>query len=391
MKSQVTRLEQALMMWEEFMWCGSVMRRAADKMGVQILLEDALPAEGPYVHFRELRRHLLTIRNFDEFDTERFEVLLEAKAKYSRDHERSDHAPIELLAGRLAAWTTSSRRVYRIDADLQALLGATSLKSLTFNDIKFPFESFAIELEEPIYCPFSNRYFDFILYSPAQGRVGEDIRSRHAITFFNRDLDRWRPLSSRPIVERKLARGRVEEAAHELSAKRVGAKQNDMLAMHIIKGNPDVPILEILGWIGDMPEQEGVASRQVWQIVIGLAMYLKMLPPTSPHVGRWNLADPNQRMLGSLDKRAITDESEICSVTSVRKLSVEERKLFFDYASGRGDYELSAHFRIGYWHRPRGRGQDPNYPKTEWTHPTLVRRDRLPEGAIPGGSKVKIP
>ena len=175
-----------------------------------------------------------------------------------------------------------------------------------------------------------------------------------------------------------------------LDAKQVLSNDADMLMASMVKVEPGVLITELLGKIAEMPGKEGVASRQAWQIVIGLAMYLKMLPPTSPHHGMWISADPQQRLLGSLDHRAITDESEICSVSSMRRLSAGERQLFFDYANGRSGFEMPVHFRIGYWHRPKGRGQDPEYPKTEWTHPTLVRADRLPQGAVPGGSQVDV-
>lgn len=55
--------------------------------------------------------------------------------------------------------------------------------------------------------------------------------------------------------------------------------------------------------------------------------------------------------------------------------------------SQRSYHELCAHFRRGHWRRPPGQGDDPTASKTVWVRPTLVRRDRLPEGALPGGSE----
>ena len=395
--TKVARLEEALCMWEEHMWANSLLRQAAERVDNTYALERTLPLTGPVKHYRELRRHLLSIRSRAEFDKERFirPVTEEKTASVQdkdRDYNKYDVAagdgPTQVLPGQLAAWMTASRRVFRLDPDLQALLGATSLKDVTLSDVRLPFESFALALDEPIRCPFTGREFDLLLFSTLS--VMEEGVTEWAVTLFNRELQDWRPLASRAALEKKFRRGRYEEVGAELHRLNAHQRHLRMLSMHIVRGDSQVAITEMLDFMEELPKQEGVAARTAWQLIIGLAMYLRMLPADSPHRGSWTKADPDERLLGSLDHRAITDESEICTVTSLRRLSPEERTAFLDYASGRGGYEVSAHFRIGYWHRPRGFGDDPTHPKTEWTNPTLVRRDRLPEGAVPGGSEVTV-
>ena len=136
----------------------------------------------------------------------------------------------------------------------------------------------------------------------------------------------------------------------------------------------------------------GVSSvTQAWRIVYGLCLYLTSLPKNSVNMGTWEPVQKQNRPSATPDLSAITDESLICSVSSIRKLSHEDRELLFNQHSGhKGGYEVRAHFRMGHWRRPPRTAQDSEQQKTVWVQPTLVRRDRLPEGAIPHGTQLNL-
>lgn len=87
----------------------------------------------------------------------------------------------------------------------------------------------------------------------------------------------------------------------------------------------------------------------------------------------------------------MTNDADVCTVSSIYRLTPEERKLIGDHAvSRRGTVELCAHFRRGHWRRPPGKGDDPTAEKTVWVRPTLVCRDRLAAGSMPGGNRTDV-
>lgn len=118
------------------------------------------------------------------------------------------------------------------------------------------------------------------------------------------------------------------------------------------------------------------------RIVAGLCLYLTTLPTRTSHRSEWRPADS---LAKRPDPRAITTGAEVCLVSSVYELTAQEREVI-ERVGPRGYYELCCHFRRGTWRRKPGFGQDPTAPKVVHVRPTIVRKDRLPEGAVPGGS-----
>ena len=375
----VARLEQLLSVWEQTMWGLKIVQPYLSQLNPAIAA--GFPkTSGAITHHADFRRYLLSLQSMDDYDLYRFSVTggADTDSAFNKMSPQWTVQP-QMLAG----WVTSSRRVYNLDADLQALLGATSLKDLAMADLRQPFPSFGISLAEPIRDAAGAEH-DFILWSMVRYKDTDSFVP--AIAVFSKKLGKFKPLSNRAVIQRKADRGNVMDAGKMIMDSGCLLEGIGVIDGALLSPSEVVLVTDAL----EVLDREGSDStlRQATQIAIGLGLYLKMLPATSPHVSEWNYE--KGRLLGSLDHRAITDEAHVCSVSSTRKLSAEDRAMLFAFASGRGDYELSAHFRIGFWHRPRGKGQDPTYPKTEWTHPTIVRRDRLPEGGLPGGSQVDL-
>jgi len=120
------------------------------------------------------------------------------------------------------------------------------------------------------------------------------------------------------------------------------------------------------------------------RVVVGMCLYLKTLPSGSPHQSEWR---PVPRS-GLPDPKAISNEAQVCTVSSCYKLTTQERVMLGleGTKQEKALYELSCHFRAGHWRRPPGMGSDPTAPKTVHVRPCIVRKDRLQEGELPGGS-----
>jgi hypothetical protein len=120
----VRRLEQFLRSYDEFMWATGVASKGEELYG----RKPQFPLKGPLIHYPELRRHLLEIDNIGDFDIDRFFFELpKLSEKGTHESETVFLEPSVHGAWMLASWVTESRRVYNIDPDLQALLGATSI------------------------------------------------------------------------------------------------------------------------------------------------------------------------------------------------------------------------------------------------------------------------
>ncbi len=289
-----------------------------------------------------------------------------------------------VFAGQLAAWTHASRRVYQVDADLKAILGATSLEGLKSSDIHFPFESFGISLDEPIEGE-NGSTFDFIFYSPMIIKEGGKIQKFPAIRLLGTNLTKERSIP-REANDKKKARGKIEEANELLSRKALYRKQDYLDTLAVLAGFPESWSLLDLIKEFDQPQ-----TTQGWRIVFGLMLYLTMMADANVQAYTWQAAPQKAKMPLSYDKRSITDGASVCSVTSVRQLSREERTALNHFAQGGvASREMPFHFREGHWRRPPGKGSDPTWPKTVLVQPTVVRKDRKPDDAIAGGSLVLV-
>lgn len=387
----VRRLEQFLQSYDELMWAGATTSKGYELLGQ----EPQFPLKGPLLHYRELRKHLLEINGVDEFDTNRF--FFELPTINAEHNSFPKYGILEAStqgSWMVASWVTESRRVFNIDPDLQALLGATTLEKVLVDDIKLPFGSFGIQLEHPIHAPDEDRSFDLILYGMVpyvETETNTEV-AMPAIMLFSSKLDKWHPTTCRANVERKISRGKILDACALLANHRVSDRNTSGLyRVSACNPGPEGTVGDLLELINGKVEYGSSAVTQAWRIVFGLCLYLTSLPKDSPKVGAWESVEKSKRFGVTPDLSAITDESQICTVSSIRKLNDEDRELLFNQLSGRkAGYEVRAHFRMGHWRRPPRTAQDSDQPKTVWVQPTLVRRDRLPEGAIPHGAQVDL-
>jgi hypothetical protein len=362
--------------------------RAATK---QPLLYSAHPrAVQNYVHFRQYLLNRLNGKR--EFTIDDFGPP-DPKLLYSY----WSYVPL-LLSG----WCGHSRRIYQIQPELQKVLEHTSLRDMTWEDIHLPFDAFAIELSFPLMNA-SGQECDMIVVN-----AGAD-RGQWTFAGLRKDLRGYKSVD-RVHLEKLVKKGRNALASQEVTRllREIELREGTLFTLAFGKDRNE-PILECLDRITreewernkvSTPEVLMERQVQILRIALGLPLYLSSLPVRENHLVATTQAPGGQVSFtsGRPDPNAISNLAEIFAVTSKFKLGRKERLYMGlegteeEQAAVRASVgrEMSCHFHPGYWRRRPYHGKDPHAPKVVEVSPYIARRDRLPEGALPGGAAVAV-
>lgn len=295
-------------------------------------------------------------------------------------------------------WCKSSRRIFRLSSDLQILLNATDVDRVGLSEISFPFGAFAIALEQPLVDAEGVEY-DLITVMRDQPKEG--MRFRHVFQIYAKQLSEYRPMSS---IERNKIKEMCSRPRDRLRAERELLKLDARRALHVTRsasfaswqdesGSELEEDQMFTGNVGNVAARAGAGGKrgastaltQAVRISLGFCLYLAM----TDAAGRTDELVKREPLPSTLrGPRLVTDGAQVCLVQSMHVLTPEERQAFATTAAG--GYELSPHFRRGYWSRPPGKGDDPDAVKTVWHRPTIVRRDVLPDGALPIGAQSRV-
>ena len=211
------------------------------------------------------------------------------------------------------------------------------------------------------------------------------------IRLISTEIDRFQPLSQfeKGMMMSQYQKGKFDKVTGKITFSSIFAERlipDSLIGVPISKIG-DLYITEshdqLLRKAGYTKAEVADGGDLAIRIALGLCIYLSTLPSTTPHRSEW------QKHRGERDRKAITDGAEICTVSSIFKLTTEEKEIVRQM-HGRATVELSAHFRRGHWRRPPGQGQNPKAMKTVWVRPCLVRKDKLEEGQIVGGAVTQL-
>lgn len=299
----------------------------------------------------------------------------------------------------LYRWSACSRRVFDLSNDLQLLLQNTDVKDVRISDVPWPFSTFAITIPQSLMehadvrCILVN-----VVHDPEEP---DKIRSFYIRLFPAKGAPHLTlELSERQDLERLFRQRKWQNLQKRLvphmnawSAYQVGyfgtpcnVSVNTCYEEHF---DGDAPKLHTPKLAEPIDEQAALnAFPTALNLAIGLSFYLSMLPANSTERSSWSQIPASRR---TSDPRAISHAADVCSVSSTHVLTPEERRAFSHHGNGTSSYELCAHFRRGHWRRPPGRGKDTTAEKIVWVRPTLVRRDRLGPGELPGGTRTILP
>jgi hypothetical protein len=378
------RMEQLLTYWEHYWYVNNTNYRLLARPGQKPL---PVPFEGPMKWWSHFRKDIIDHTIGDNL------------ARYIPDKTTLEFYNINggavLIPIIIQQWIMHSRRIFKLDPDLQMLLDMTSLKNVRIKDIKFPFDSFAVALDKPFVGEQGRRY-DFIVAC----RIERNDKPGYYLKFCDQRLET--PPAIRPQdkeqIEHHVSRGQVDKGLDRMAKCLKGKGRIPFGSGHFIPiHDPDMGVLEACSIspldinVDNGPhdqDQARITGEAMARVVLGMCMYLRTLrsPSSQPS---WSPPQKHGRPSNLMKVQPITDEALICLVSSRFKLSSQERVAFSDPKNmpTRNFGEKCAHARSGFWHRPAGMGHDPDYPKTDWTRPTIVREDLYLPGTVLKGSE----
>lgn len=384
----VERIDQALRAWEDALFLQEMLTISSHKGQVDRSMHPLI------WNWSQFRRFLIEADE-NVMDVNRFGINEDPLTGTPTQKMVGDHpvfntfllSECKLDAYAFLAWMTESRRVFGLNTELTHLLANTSLSQLRWADIKLPFNGFAIIPEEPIIADGAS--FDCLIVR----RAGNEERGTIWITGFRSSLKDLPRLSKATKQKMHAAvRARDWQSLARMILERADAlKGTNVDSFHLPIGNLGERIVETAEASTERAVKHQVLSTtkaklhrqtldEILRLVGSFCLYLQQLPVGSPHISSEKMV----RGQGD-DPKAIIWEADVTTVTNRYTISPEEQA-WLEGSSAQQRYELSAHWRRGYWHRPLGQGDDPFALKTEWTRPTLVRKDRLAPETKPGGS-----
>jgi hypothetical protein len=288
----------------------------------------------------------------------------------------------------LASWIISSRRVFTISENLMLRFLAASYSKYKWSDLLWPFDSFAIDFETPLVFKDGaqdNIEISLILVSSFYNVCGDNVISDkdgfEVSSFATSINDRRRTsefLSSREreILDNNVRHKRWRKVNNRI--RQLGERISDLTSLPA--GNNDPYTIQKNDYILD--------TSSFAKIIAGLCLYMEALPVGTVDAYQW-LQTKHARSKRDA-RKIITDGENICRVEDFNVLSPETMNLFPE-ALGKGPaYTVTPHWRRAHYRRRRGQGKNPNAPRDIYVGPTLVHKDQIPDGAVPGGARSTV-
>lgn len=318
------------------------------------------------------------------------------------------HPFLTNLPSALTGWCLSSRRVFSLSQTTQLLLGNTSLGDICLDDLGQPFDSYAVELAEPI--SISDQRFNLVVIGFGQ-QSGHRPGSMINLYLFNQRLKDYKHLAAQEHAEliKLHRRGQLERANQILSEYRARTVDltdyKEILVVSIDEELANLPLGRALAEAGKRElAQTGVTDAETLafmalqmrafeyalHITAGLCLYLQTLQPGPSLQPGWERNKPAHSLSGVYRGTTITDGAEICTVSSQICLSEVQTRILKEEGLGGTGTTKSPHFRSGYWARPIGSGNDPAARKTVWHRPTFVNSHLIGERELPRGATTII-
>ncbi|MFA6429490.1 MAG: hypothetical protein WCV84_03245 [Patescibacteria group bacterium] len=386
MSHPCNRIEEMLRVWEDFFFLNGLMAEFAAPLGFSTT---DFPLEGANIHWQDLRRHLREIAVANKpLDHLRFAT---ASQYVLNNYGSTCQFPIYLRD-----WMASSKRVFHLDEELQALLAGLSFGKMRVADVLFPFDSFLVTLEVPLMMDLGR--YDAILISrikPPPDAAVSKLPVEHGLSMalLSTSLGGYMPLAKydkdllRNVCRKNSPSAHNHLLAYEDRIPDPGPFVSTLIPKSVMKralANEPIPELAeaqtVTGKIEpDFSIHFRMAVNNALRYVLGLCLYLTSLPAKSPHRSDWE----KPLFPGKPDPRAISNDALICHVTSRFTLSAEVKAQLLSSLHGSGR-EVCVHPRNSHFRRRPGFGHDPDAPKVVIVGPTLVRKDRLRPGEMPG-------
>jgi hypothetical protein len=278
------------------------------------------------------------------------------------------------------SWVKNSRRIFSLTPDLQLLLDATSIEGITWGDIRLPFETFLVEFA----IPFENdqgEHIHYVLIDSVEDESGENrvisLLSLHDSLLTHETISSREKSSLSKLIRQKKWPELIL-TLHPIYQRVCNMKPwGSSLITKVLTKNTRVDDFFVTD------EVTSPWNFAVFRVIVGMCMYMKTLPSSSPHISAWYPLPKTPTIRGN----SVSNGASICSVDSTFKLTDEEKVAFANPANKPTPTfgEKCCHFRRGHFCRPSG--SDINAQKTIWRRPTIVRKDKLVPGELPKGAE----
>ncbi len=395
MSHLIVSLEQSLRIWEDLCFAINLFVRTQNREKIK----PDYHLYGPFVHFAEFRNYLL--KSYHDFDRNEF------SQKFLED--RFGDQPLVLkdmaeLPFELALWSYSSRRVYHLKSDMCYLLNATSIKNMRWKNIKLPFDSFAVILDEPIISENLDEKYDCVLVS-SHNTLGLTILSIRLINAKVKDY-RSIPTEEKKHMQKLFKNKKSLKLLAKLK-KHIKAIPDPLILPHFeLPLSPDIleakvndSIIDlILNYVKQqnqlgrkihipdkaciMPEEGNTAAR----LLVSLCLFLTT--KQAKNIRSYNYQQPAKKQNKQI--RTITHGSEIFKVTLGQVLTPKEKQNCSSGLKKESGYTIDPHWRQGFFRFPPNKANNPIAKKTVWVSPTYVNAHLVPIGQLPNGAKIKI-
>ncbi len=393
MAQTVNLLENALRGWEDT----CLLTEAQYLLGIQNGVHDKSELTGPARYWRELRKHILSLKGGD-FDESRFCYPLDEGGSLfgAADFLGDLYAGLPL---QLASWTISSRRVFYLSDDLLERFLAADYSHYVWSDLLWPFDSFFIQMETPVIDEIGGMTLDGLLISSVYGVCPESTLGSkegfECLTFCSELEGKKLPTSLLSPADRMHIENDIRQRRWSKLTKRVRTFLHNVLrdvnGMENVKNlsfDEDIHFLlpvpagfgRPICWEKDQP----IGDFPLAKVIAGLCLYLEALPVDITDSSMWRT--PVKLHAQRDVRKLVTDGEQICQVADFHVISPETITLFPQLLRDGPAYTVTPHWRRGYMRRAKGEGKNPNAPKTIEVKPTVIHRDQMPEGAVPGGA-----
>lgn len=395
MSTDVKRLEQSLLGWEE----NNFLQEFHNRLSQKLRLSPTFATNGSVKYWREFRSYLMSLKPFQEINLDsRFRL----DSTLKEGHEMAFN---NTFATALAKWTANSRRVYTLPTDLSTILSLTGFGSHTWNDVTFPFNTFAVKLEQPI-IKRDHATFDTMIVSWFKGdftNPDAPIAAELDILLVSNMYDKYTFLTEfeRQQMIKQLGKGknwlRLES---EINRRMKFMVHSHLYSRFRLQFDPAEPINETFNALkngdsttqgyafGDAVEGDEGQLFEIWEpalkVAIGLCIYLVANANKSKIVSKWEPVIPQEK-----SPKVITDQSEICRVYGKIKLSQKTIDVL-NRMRNEPTGKVTPHFVSGHWRRPPYTGHDPNQIKSVQVLPYHVNGDLLGEEELTAGTETKL-
>jgi hypothetical protein len=375
------RLDSLLSFWEDTCFI--------QKIGAQLSLQKGesttFKLDGPLTYAPEFRKFILKFNGV--FTENAFLKFLNI------DHAMTGSAGLIPLS--LLAWNHHSRRIFHLPTDIQTILDTTSLGGITWEEIRFPFDSFFITLEDPIISD-DGTEFDCILISKIDPYTPQEVNTEPIIEIriLSKNFSEYKNLSN---GERKRADAMIHnrQYAEILSFLKNLTPKSTYKATAIYILPDKLQTMTIQDSIPDLGKHcdqldmvKDSAMDSALHIALNLCLYLENFSSnTLVHESKpsGSSRKTNQK---KFDLNAIQQVADIFTVKCAFKMTRHQiDQIVMEEKEIKAGKAKSTHWRRAHWRRKPNCGHIPmKVAPKDWIPRKLINADRLPPNSLPQGT-----